>query len=354
MKRIESLQTTQRAHLLYDAPRPLQILLFVVLSALSAGSAVFADLLGRLALSAVACGLFAFAYALTLKPLYALTGVIGYAIAFLITGNPFQSGYALLFLAGGTVFSLLVIDLRPKTRTLISVSAAFACGTLLLFLIRYMAANGTIAPDAILASYSDFFDRIYETLRNSLTEVYLRAYEASESKDSLSVEQLSEVIEALARNTTNTVKLLIPGILCILFECASYIAVSVYVTLTRILKCEGLVPKRYAVTVSRTASILYIISYLVVAFSAFDESRAAIVFATTMYNLILLLTPGLFVLGLRSMGERFTSSRHRSPVLTVILLFIAFFINPIFPLLWIVLDGVIESLFGGIRRFIVR
>jgi len=262
---------------------------------------------------------------------------------------------------------------KNKTAAVLRGAAAVGCALLVLFLIGYMMAHGTIAPDALKQSYND----VFESLRTQMTESMLAAYEAMEQAASQSGTGTSggfthpiidsQVTDAVTESTgadtakqsaaaaayvramvdlsVNSVKLAMPALFAILAQILAYLSLGVYQLLVRMCRTAHMLPKVYRITVSRAAAVIFIIAYLI---NLFPIGGSISMMQIASANLTTMMMPGIFLMGLHSLVRRAKDPfRRRSFIITAVVLGFLVFIFPSYAIFFVLVDGIGEIFFGG-------
>ncbi len=145
---------------------------------------------------------------------------------------------------------------------------------------------------------------------------------------------------ALISALVNSVRIAIPAYLVVYVQVFGWITVSFCQALARLFHCETVFPAEYRVTVSKGCAVLYIVLYLIYFFTPTD---AVNVFSAAVQNLTLILSPGLFLCGLRSLRRKASDADRRGRFI-LYLLFLIFlgFLSPVIPVFFIIVDGIGE------------
>ena len=139
-------------------------------------------------------------------------------------------------------------------------------------------------------------------------------------------------------------KLAMPAVIIVFCELLGFLSVSIYLLFTKLFRCRKLVPRGYRITMTRTAGVIFMLSYL---FNLFSSGNTPSLIQVTAGNIASVLMPGLFLMGLRSLKRRAVSPyRRRSFIITAVILGLLLFTYPIYAMLFIILDGLGEVFFG--------
>lgn len=322
---------------LYHAAPGAQVLLTVLL-VLSAGFSASSGFILQPFLTALSSALFAFLFMVTFKPAYVLAAIPAYALAFFLTGNFTVSLASMFFVPCGAVLALSMLKRKNKTPTVIGITVSMTLCYLVQFLIMIAILYGELSIDAL----RDYFNAVFETMQNTMQSTVDQAVQiAQNGQDNAYLEALKN--PDTIRTALNAVKLSIPSYLVIFFEVFGYLAVSFAGMLSRIFRCEKIFPRGYGITVSKAAAVVFMICYIIYFFSPMS---APTVFSASAENLAMILSPGLFLMGLRSLKRKAKNPLRRTGfILNVIMLTVLLFISPVISFFFVVLDGIGEIFF---------
>ena len=346
-----------------------RILLLILITAGAAISGICPDLLSASVFGAITAGLFSYTFLLTFSPLLFTVIPISVIAAYAATFSIYHAFQTLLFLPLAVTIVLCMLRFRNKTQTVIRGACAIGIAILILFLITYMMHNGTIAPEALKASYNDFF----EQMRTQMTDSMVGAYEAMESAaqssndqadlshpilgadpaasptDPADAEKQKAAMEAYLRATidlsVNSVKLAFPALFAIGAQVLAYLALTIYRTLTRLCKTPFMLPRNYRITVSRTAAVIFVIAYLI---NMFPTGSSTSITQIASANLATMMMPGIFLMGLNSLARRAKDPfRRRSFIITAVVIGFLVLVYPSYAIFFVLIDGIGEVFFGG-------
>ncbi len=337
---------TEQPKTIYRTPIATRVVLFLLVTIGAALTALLPDAVSAVICAAVTAGVFAFDYVLTFSPTVTLSVIPAYLLALLVTHDAFASMAVLLFLPAGAVLSLSMLKRNGKTAVVISSALALGITTLVFFLISYMSENGTIAPDALLAVYNTAF----ENARTALLATATEAMETAVAQNPMFEEYYTEAyIRSVVNTSIDSMKLSMPGVVCVIFQILGYLSASVFGLLVRFFRCHVLLPRPYRITMSRTSGVVFVIAYLI---NLFSVGNTVSLVGITAGNVATVLMPGLFLLGLRSFARRFANRhRRRSAILNAVIVGILAFTYPPYAVLFIIVDGLGEVFFDGNTLF---
>ncbi len=331
---------------IYRTPVATRVFLLVIITVGAALTALMPDILTASVCAAGTAGVFAFYYVLTFSPSVVLTVLPAYLIALLVLKEPIAALTVLLFLPTGAVLSLCMLRRRNKTQVVLAAALAMGLSVLVFFLISYIAVNGTIAPDALLASYNEAFASMREMLLATATET-VRA--AVEQNPAFAEYYTEAYIRSVVNTSVDSMKLSMPAVILVAAQILGYLAASVFGFFVRLFRCHVLLPRPYHITMSRTSGVVFIISYLV---NLFSVGLTASLVGVATGNIATALMPGLFLLGLRSLLRRFTNRRRRrSAIINLVIIGLLVVSYPPYAILFIAVDGLGEVFFDGNTLF---
>lgn len=338
-------QPNPNPHILYHYRVPVftRILLLLAVTAGAILTARMPDVLTASVCAACTAGVFAFYYLTTFSPVVALTAIPAYAIAFFMTGSAFDAAWSLLFLPVGAMLSLCLLRRTQKTSAVVTAASAIGISAAVLFLIGYMAENGTVAPDSLMES----FNARFESARAQLLASTEASVQAAIEQNPLYAQYYTDAyVSSVVNASIDTMKLSMPAVLIIIAEVLGFLAVTIFCGLTKLFRCTKLLPRGYRIRLSRLSGVIFVVSYLINLFSS--GGTATTLTQVTAGNLASVLMPGLFLLGLRTLVRRAKNpGRRRSFVVTIVILGLLLFTYPSYAVLFVVLDGLGEVFFDG-------
>lgn len=328
---------------IYRTPIGTKILLFVLLCGFSALSSLAPDALLRYLCMAAGSGLFAFVNLLTFSPVFLLSALPGTILAFVLTKSVIAAVPSLVFLTGGAVMTLLLLKRKSKTVTVLGAAVSVGAGILVCLLLSYIAGGGSLSFSVLLKHYNAYFEG-FEALLSETLQTYAAAMYPAEDFAGAAVLPANAL-----SNMTDILKVTMPALCCVFAEILGYLAVAVFLLFVRIFRCRLLVPRKFIIELTPAAAIVFMVSYLIMLFS---RSQNVTLWTAAAENLVLLLMPGLFVVGLHSLARRARiPERRKSFFLTLLLLIFAFLFSPAVCLFFIVIDGIGEIFFGKLQSF---
>ena len=358
------------------SPSPIVRILLLALTVIGGAlSGICPDLISASFLAAVTAGMFSYCFLLTFSPLVLAAPVISAIAAFAATGNFYHGLQALLFLPLGVSICLSMLRVKKKTTAVLRGAVSVGIAILVLFLIGFMMSHGTISADALKQSYNGFFDELHTQMTDSMLTAYEAMEQAAQSAGtteggfshpiidapaaenaapSLSVPdpdaaKQSAMTEAYIRTlvdlSVNSVKLATPALFAVSAQIISYFALGIYQLLVRLCRTPYMLPRKYRITVSRAAAILFIAAYLI---NLFPGGTQMSVMQIATANLSTILMPGIFLMGLNSLVRRAKDPlRRRSFIITAVVIGFLVFVFPSYAIFFVIIDGIGEIFFGG-------
>jgi hypothetical protein len=169
------------------------------------------------------------------------------------------------------------------------------------------------------------------------------------TQDTAAAEKLRAANEAYIRSlvemSVNSVKLATPALFAVSAQIISYFALGIYQLLVRLCRTPYMLPRKYRITVSRAAAILFIAAYLI---NLFPGGTQMSVMQIATANLSTILMPGIFLMGLNSLVRRAKDPlRRRSFIITAVVIGFLVFVFPSYAIFFVIIDGIGEIFFGG-------
>ncbi len=263
---------------------------------------------------------------LSIASLGILTVVVG-TLAFFLGASPSSLLLYLSFIPVGITVSLCLTSEYEKAHTVVAAATVFASVLILAFLLEHYAAYGEITARSI----EHFIDAVKQEFISVTSEIDYTAL-------GLSVTDISESFDSVIY--------MMPAIVVIIASVISYICVS----LSRVLllghgaSSEKL--KRWPLKMSRMASVVFLISFLIIMLSGAKSVNVA---DTSALNLMLMLTPGFFIIGVRSSVIHLRRSGFFGMIFMAIIFFTTIKYPPLF-LMIVAASGALDNLFPSFRE----
>jgi hypothetical protein len=233
----------------------------------------------------------------------------------------------LSFIPVGIVISLCLVSEYEKAHTVVAAAAVLVSVLILSFLLAHYSAYGEVSS----RSLTHFVSAVKQEFVSVTSEI---DYESL----GLSVTDISESFDSVIY--------MMPAIIIIFASVISYICVS----LARVLllghgaSSEGL--KHWPLKMSRMASAVFLISFLIIMLSG---AKSVNVTDTSALNLMLILTPGFFLIGIRSSVIHLRRSGFFGMIFMALIFFTTIKYPPLF-LMIVAASGALDNLFPSFRE----
>lgn len=246
--------------------------------------------------------------------------------AFLLEASPTITLLCLSAIPVGITVALCFLGECEKAHTVTATATVFAIALISAFLIDHYASYGEIST----ASFTHFFDTVKQSFISAFSEIN---YEAL----GLSLSDLSESFDALIP--------VLPSVVVIIVSIVAYISVSLA---RSILLGQGALSEsleRWPLKMSRMASIVFLIAFLIISLS---DSKGASLTVTSALNIMLILTPGFLLIGIRSSVIHLKRSGFFGMIFIAMILFTSLRV-PSFLVIIIATLGALDNLFPSFR-----
>lgn len=257
-----------------------------------------------------------------------ISAVVVASLSFLFGASPVQMLLALAFLPSGIIVSLCISRGCEKAHTVVGNAVVLALTLALAFIISIYSSLGEVTGKAI-----SFIVNIF---RQAFVDFYGQ-YSASSALAGIDIEATFDMLVAI-----------LPAFFCIIVTIASYITVTVSRAL---ILGQGAVSDsltRWPLKMSRLASVIFIIALIISMLSFSGTSEALII---SMYNLLLILSPGFFLIGIRTSLLHFRRPSMFSLILGIIVL-VACLNNPLLLVMLVASTGAFDNLFPSVRAIL--
>lgn len=216
-----------------------------------------------------------------------LIGIASYGVSFAITLDPLYSIASLEFVPVALVLAYSFKKKHTRISMICRVSAVLAVIEFLMLALTVYGIYGTLTADTVRTLFEGIHTSLADSVYDALGSV------ATESI-SLSYDMISSTIAYMLT--------LMPAIFITLYNIAAYlIQRTVIVIGRRVGAADMIYPESCIFKVSRAAAALYIASYLLTVFLVSDKVG---IFGAVTENLIIILTPGLALLGVKDFIKR--------------------------------------------------
>ncbi len=234
------------------------------------------------------------------------------------------------FVAPAVVIALSVRKKKEKTATVLLAGVSLIVYLFMLLLICRAVAGQPTAPKEMLAELAAWYD----SLRLAVKEVLAEALDALPQEQIAMLEKMSGTAFSEVRGTFleltddlfGTIRLLSPGILLMLTEILSYLAVEFFCVATRVSHLDALIPEaRWRILPTSVTAIVFYGCSLLFVVTMFFSGTVATGICFIAENLLLVLLPCMVLCGFRGIGARLRHPQTRGRMLFLLLLFVAGF-----------------------------
>ena len=291
----------------------IHVLLCAVAAFLLGGSFVGASIV-----LALIVGTGALAWLLTvLRAFYVapLTLIAVFAVSFLITGDTYASLLAFSFLPAGAAMAIATMRDTGRTGTIVWTQIGLFLTVLAVITVLIERAYGAVDAETIARAVADAREGVVHSL-GAYRDELLKSLQASGEENTELIARMNELLNENSLYTMVTAILyLLPGLVAMLCGIVAFEAqLLLGLTYMRTGWKQVLTRDACVFTMSKTASVLYIIASVMTLFFGVNS-----VFGAAMQNLYLILLPGFCVLGLGVLSARMRRPNGRSviPVLLI-------------------------------------
>ncbi len=266
------------------------------------------------------------------KKLTAILTVITCAVAagasIALGASPIQLLLALAFIPSGTIISMCISNGLEKAHTVVGNAVIIA--TILVF----------ASAIYIYSSFGEVSRRSIAYIVNVFREAFVSFYDQYSSQTGLSGVDISATFDMFI--------VILPSFFCVFVSVISYIVTTVSRALILGQGAHSERIARWPLKMSRLASVIFIISLIFAMLSFSGTNRSLIL---TMYNIMIILTPGFFLIGIRTSVMHFRRPSFFSLVFGIFIL-ISCLSNPILFVLLVASMGALDNLFPAVRAIL--
>ena len=257
-----------------------------------------------------------------------ISAVLVAAVSLVLGASPVQMLFALAFIPTGIIISICISRGCEKAHTVVG-SAVISALVLILGSVIYIYSSlGEVTPKALTF--------IVDIFRKAFVDFYGQ-YTAGTALAGIDVGETFDMFMAIT-----------PALFCIVVLIISYITVTVARAL---ILGQGAVSDsltRWPLKMSRLASVIFIIALLISMLSFSGTSEVLII---SMYNVLLILSPGFFLIGIRTSLLHFRRPSLFSIIITVIVI-VSCLNNPLLLVMLVAATGAFDNLFPGVRAIL--
>ena len=216
-----------------------------------------------------------------------LVGVGSYALSFALTLDPIASLASLEFVPVALILAYSFKKKRTRLSMICSVSASLAIFELAILSLTLYTTYGTVGAETVRSLVTS----IHASLTDSIYDIFSAA----------AIENLPISYDAIS-STVAYMLTLIPAIFVTIYNIAAYLIQRTVIVIGRRAGAKDMIyPEACIFKISRLAAFLYVASYLATVF--FSVGKISMLGAVTE-NLIIILTPGLALLGVKDFIRR--------------------------------------------------
>ena len=260
-----------------------------------------------------------------------LTVIICAAVAgasLALGASPEQLLLTLAFIPSGIVLSSCISNGFEKAHTVVGNAVIIACVLLSAVAIYIYSSFGEVSRASIAYIVNVFRDAFVSFYSQYSTQTGLSGIDVSATFDMFIV--------------------ILPSFFCVFVSIISYITATLSRALILGQGAHSEKISRWPLKMSRLASVIFIISLIFAMLALAGTSQSVIL---TMYNIMIILTPGFFLIGIR------TSLMHfRRPSLFTfifgIFILLSCISNPMLLVLLVASMGALDNLFPAVRAII--
>lgn len=278
----------------------------------------------------VSAVLFSFLYNISKQKLLFLLPTGTYLISLLITKDFIISLESVAFVFAGTALFISIKYKLSRTQTIIAVSATLVVIYILYLLLIVIVSYKGINREILDMFWNDQTTVIKDLLASFTVEVDGIQYQLYDD---------ASIINAL-----NSMLLIMPAVIICAMNIAAYLITLVYIGLSRLFDVsEFILPHSpWEFTMSVISAYLYCAVYLISVFSG-NAIFGAVTAVVT--NIIILLTPGFALIGVKRLIRRAKSPEgRRIAVIYIVFTILIIILSPTMILTILSFVGVIETL----------
>lgn len=257
-----------------------------------------------------------------------ISAILVASVSFVFGASPVQMLLALAFLPSGIIISLCISRGCEKAHTVVGNAVITALVFVFGGMIYIYSSLGEVSGKALTF--------IVDIFRQAFISFY-EQYSAGSALARIDIGATFDMFVAIT-----------PALFCIAVTLISYITVTISRAL---ILGQGAVSDsltRWPLKMSRLASVIFIIALIISMLSFSGTSEAVII---SMYNILLILSPGFFLIGIRTSLLHFRRPSMFSLVLGIIVL-IACLNNPLLLVMLVASTGAFDNLFPGVRAIL--
>ena len=207
-----------------------------------------------------------------------------------------------------------------KTGAIVRSDAAVLCVFLITFVVAFAMEYKTVAPSAIVEAVKTYFAELRAATKEAFEEMDF--YGVMSGVFDLSSYTKEQFIDEMITEIFFFGEIIIPAVAITLLNAFSYGATAFFALARRISKAEQdgdfgkwrLMPSHFSSSLAVSSMMIYIILTLV---SNLTSSSAVAVISYVVLNIVIILTPPMFICGVRGIAGKFKSPRFRGSAILV-------------------------------------
>ena len=279
-----------------------------------------------------AAALFTFLYNATGYKWLCVMIIPPYLAAFLTTRDPVASLEFISFAPAGTLFIYAIKKKANFTGTVAAISAGLTVLYPVFILIAVISEYGALNA-GVLTSFGNVWS---QSVKDALAGITVQVSGADVKL--YSAGEINRIVNELAPR--------IPGLLITIMNITAFFSVVIYRGLTKLFGVSGL--KKFIPAAARHFELSIISAYVYCAayvFSVFGGNKITGVFTAAAANVILILTPGSALMGLKYITVRFKKRRSiKTAAVYGVIVLTLLLLNPSFVITGLSFTGVIETI----------
>ena len=249
-------------------------------------------------------------------------------LSLVLGASPVQMLFVLAFIPSGIIISLCISKGCEKAHTVVGSAVITALVLILGSVIYIYSSLGEVTGRSLTF--------IVNIFRKAFVDFYGQ-YTAGSPLAQINVGEMFDMFIAIT-----------PALFCIVTALISYITVTVSRAL---ILGQGAVSDaltRWPLKMSRLASVIFIIALIISMLSFSGTSETLII---SMYNVLLILSPGFFLIGIRTSLLHFRRPSLFSIIIGVIVI-VSCLNNPPLLVMLVASTGAFDNLFPGVRAIL--
>lgn len=291
-------------------------------------------------LSCIAGGAYAMTLLVSPSRLCRYIPIAAVICGFFITMNAPSAILAAFPFALGAIISSCAKKRSEKTSAIVFCDIALGAIFIISLALAYCIENKTLAASAVVSDINGMFEEIKLQLAkifdgSNVYESYSKYYDLSDVTE-------AEFCLELAGEMVLLTKMISPAVMICMLNVISYVTCAMFSLAARISSTSIAIPggKWYLVPSSISCYVMIAASILWYLSSLFTSSGTSLVIEYASANLLIILALPMFICGVRGLVGKFRSPSYKgSATLITIIAVIMMFVNAIYGVLFIALEG---------------